>query len=125
MSKFGDFGDFCRNSNLVVCNLFEPDSIAPKCVLTGFETTNGHRIANLGKISAPPLLVRLAIRGSLLTASRGYDIMFYCGLYIFIPLSSNGEKKGCRGYGFHVIRTGGLISRATGDGVGVTGIFVN
>lgn len=71
MSKFGDFGDFCTNSNLVVCNLFVPDSVTPKCVLTGFETTNGHRIANLGIISAPPLAVRLQLSGSFADGVQG------------------------------------------------------
>lgn len=51
--------------------------------------------------------------------------MFYCGLHILIPVSSNGEKKGCGGYGLRVIRMGGLTSRPTGDGVGFTGILVN
>jgi len=96
MSAFGDFGDFCRDSNLVVCNLFP---VVPSCVLTGFETANGHRIRNLGKN------LRLSFHCSVLSRDiradsefRGHDIMFYCGLYVVISLSSNGEKKGCSGY---------------------------
>ena len=48
MSKFGDFGDFCRDSTLPVCNLFNTQT-APTCVLEGFVTSNGHRVRNLGK----------------------------------------------------------------------------
>lgn len=47
MSKFGDFADFCRDSDLVVCNIF-PTRNPPSCTLEGFTATNGHRIRNLG-----------------------------------------------------------------------------
>ena len=47
MTKFGEFGDFCRDSNLVVCNLFRT-GVARTCTLEGFKAVNGHHIGNLG-----------------------------------------------------------------------------
>jgi len=47
MSKFGNFGDFCRDSTLPVCNLFN-NRDPQTCVLMGFTAVNGHRIQNLG-----------------------------------------------------------------------------
>ena len=47
MTQFGDFGNFCRDSNIVVCNLFR--NRGPQtCALLGFVATDGHRVGNLG-----------------------------------------------------------------------------
>ena len=51
MTQFGDFGDFCRDSSIVVCNLFR--NRGPQtCTLQGFVATDGHRVANLGSFLA-------------------------------------------------------------------------
>jgi hypothetical protein len=47
MSQFGDFGDFCRDSNIVGCNLFRNKNV-PSCTLQGFVAKDGARVANLG-----------------------------------------------------------------------------
>ena len=47
MTQFGDFGNFCRDSNIVVCNLFR--NRGPQtCTLLGFVAKDGHRVGNLG-----------------------------------------------------------------------------
>ena len=51
--------------------------------------------------------------------------MFYCGLYVVIPLCSNGEKKGCGGYVVMLPESEGLTIRPTRDGASVAGVHVN
>ena len=71
MTQFGDFGDFCRDSNIVVCNLFRnrgPQS----CTLEGFVATDGHRVANLGNFLA------LQNGGLWTEMYRGYTALWDC-----------------------------------------------
>jgi len=56
MTQFGDFGNFCRDSNIVVCNLFRNRG-PPSCALQGFVAADGHRVGNLG--SFPPFKMGL------------------------------------------------------------------
>lgn len=67
MSRFGAFDDFCRDSTLPVCNLFngysyaDPTNFDGRCHITGIGLSGGRRLGNLGAIlfAAIAILVSL------------------------------------------------------------------
>ncbi|KAL2825474.1 chitin synthase III catalytic subunit [Aspergillus cavernicola] len=63
-TQFGNFGDFCRDSTLPVCNLFAsnqpPNAFFGGCPLVGIELSDDRNLANLGSI----LLAFIGIIGS-------------------------------------------------------------
>ncbi|KAI9376642.1 chitin synthase III catalytic subunit [Aspergillus egyptiacus] len=66
-TQFGNFGDFCRDSTLPVCNLFVQNNHPPNgafegCRLTGIELSGDRYLSNLGSI----LLAFIGIVASLL-----------------------------------------------------------
>ncbi|ETN43851.1 uncharacterized protein HMPREF1541_10982 [Cyphellophora europaea CBS 101466] len=68
-TQYGNFGDFCRDSTLPVCNIvtsvpnqppglpFEPDA----CVLRGISLSNDRYLANLGSILVAGLAIILTL----------------------------------------------------------------
>ncbi|MCJ1399562.1 hypothetical protein MMC11_002764 [Xylographa trunciseda] len=109
-TQFGNFGNFCRDSTLPICNIFT-NSLARggqgfgSCQLTGIPLANGQHLRNLGSI----LLCGLAIIISILLLWRserkkaavgrremqlfliGYIIIEICEIFTVggFPLSTN------------------------------------
>jgi len=65
-TQFGDFHDFCRDSTLPVCNLFNPpfhnnSASYGGCVLTGISLKNGEHLGNLGSILLAGVAIAVSI----------------------------------------------------------------
>lgn len=60
MSRFGKFNDFCRDSTLPICNLFDPSDVEKSCTLVGLDVGD-NQLRNLGVI----ILAALAVFASM------------------------------------------------------------
>lgn len=98
-TQFGNFGNFCRDSTLPVCNLLSNSHDQTGgwggCELTGISLSGGRRLGNLGSI----LLCGIAIATAIYLILRSERKKAAVGRrYVDCPgrISEKGRNKGRR-----------------------------
>ncbi|KAI9774919.1 MAG: hypothetical protein M1840_000135 [Geoglossum simile] len=89
MRGFGDFGDFCRDSTLPVCNLFT--SIERGCLLSGIPLDGRKQLGNLGVVLL--CVIAIAVSGFLIWRSEKKEaavgrreMQLLLGCYILVEI---------------------------------------